>query len=217
MLIRHASTDRTQADKNPGDLKECSTQRNLTDNGRLESQGIGAGIRARKIPIGQVLHGAYCRTTQTALLAFGRGEVSEALLAGGFTPAAGLPTPTPPEQRIATLKQMLGTAPPAGVNTVLVTHSEVIRNAVGLNDLEEGETLIYKPDGKGGFSLTGRVLAAEWPVAAAPVPAPPAPSTPASPTRLPVTGESISWLPVVTALWGALLVVVGVRVRKLKA
>jgi hypothetical protein len=59
------------------------------------------------------------------------------------------------------VRRLLGTKPPAGTVTVLVTHGSVVGDASGLA-LEEGEGLVFRPLGRSGFRLIGRILPAEW-------------------------------------------------------
>lgn len=56
-------------------LGDCSTQRNLDADGRRQATRIGETFRAKGVAVGAVLHSAWCRTTETAELAFpGRGR-----------------------------------------------------------------------------------------------------------------------------------------------
>src|SRR5207247_2594884 len=52
-------------------LDECSTQRNLSEEGRAQARRVGAAFAARGIPIGRVLSSQWCRCLETARLAFG--------------------------------------------------------------------------------------------------------------------------------------------------
>ena len=201
LLVRHATTDRTQRDASAVDLNNCATQRNINDKGRAEAQEIGTAVRRLNIPVGRVLAGPYCRTKETASLAFGQVELSDTLVAAGYEPVPGAPVPPPAPQRLEALKKLLSTAPAQGTNTVLVTHSEVIRNTVSL-DAAEGETLIFKPDGQGSFGLVGRVLAADWSAALGGVPA-----------QLPRDGDNLSWFGEIAILSGAALLTTGVGLR----
>ena len=54
------------------DLRDCSRQRNLTAKGRREARSIGSALRRLDIPVGEAPASPYCRTRQTARLAFGR-------------------------------------------------------------------------------------------------------------------------------------------------
>jgi phosphohistidine phosphatase SixA len=48
----------------------CSTQRNLSAQGREQAQGIGRALRAGGVAVGEVWHSQWCRTRDTARLAF---------------------------------------------------------------------------------------------------------------------------------------------------
>ncbi|MBP0445328.1 histidine phosphatase family protein [Roseomonas sp. SSH11] len=68
-LFRHASAP--GGGDPPGmRLGDCSTQRNLDEAGRDQARRIGEAIRARGVPVGAVLTSRWCRTTETAELAF---------------------------------------------------------------------------------------------------------------------------------------------------
>ena len=69
--FRHAATDFSQADRDTSPGSSCSSQRNLSAEGRKQATEIGAAIRALKIPIDNVRAGPLCRTIDTAQLMFG--------------------------------------------------------------------------------------------------------------------------------------------------
>jgi phosphohistidine phosphatase SixA len=69
VLFRHANAP--GGGDPPGfKLNDCSTQRNLDAVGRAQAQGIGAVFRERGIPVQAVLSSQWCRTRDTAELAF---------------------------------------------------------------------------------------------------------------------------------------------------
>src|SRR6476660_1445130 len=74
LYFRHASTDFGQNDDSMTTFEDCAKQRNLTDIGRSEAHVIGAAIRELGIPVGRVLASPFCRTVETAMLAFGMAE-----------------------------------------------------------------------------------------------------------------------------------------------
>src|SRR5262245_60975102 len=80
LVFRHAATDFTKPDQDPVVVSDCSTQRNLSAQGRADARAIGRGVRRLGLPIGKVLSSAYCRTLETARLAFGRATLHPALL-----------------------------------------------------------------------------------------------------------------------------------------
>lgn len=51
-------------------LGECSSQRNLSEEGKLQAQRIGKALTERGITVQAVWHSAWCRTRDTARLAF---------------------------------------------------------------------------------------------------------------------------------------------------
>jgi phosphohistidine phosphatase SixA len=51
-------------------LGDCSTQRNLSDEGKAQARLIGKKLAAQEIKVGAVWHSEWCRTRETAQLAF---------------------------------------------------------------------------------------------------------------------------------------------------
>src|SRR5438477_2821562 len=123
ILMRHAATDRTFGDPPGFRLDDCSTQRNLIDEGREQARQLGGVLRARAIPIGRVLSSQWCRCLETARLAFGHAEPWPALN-GGPRDADRVAA------RVREVHALLAT-PPSGGNLVLVTHGFNIRDATG--------------------------------------------------------------------------------------
>src|SRR5687768_16228609 len=60
-------------------LDDCSTQRNLDDNGRAQARRIGEAFRQRGIAVGEVLSSPRCRCLDTGRLAFGAATAWEPL------------------------------------------------------------------------------------------------------------------------------------------
>jgi len=169
ILIRHGETDRSllpreqrKPEPSPMDLANCEMQAKLTEPGREDARMIGVAFHSLGIPVAQVLASGYCRTMETARLAFGRAEASDMLLHPAFTPVPGMgAAPASYPQRAETLKRFLATPPPRGSNTILVSHGENFRDLFGFEG-GTGESLILKPDGQGGFNLVARVLPKAW-------------------------------------------------------
>jgi phosphohistidine phosphatase SixA len=69
VLFRHALAPGT-GDPARMRLGDCSTQRNLDARGREQARRIGEAFRARGIRVGAVLSSQWCRTMETAELAF---------------------------------------------------------------------------------------------------------------------------------------------------
>jgi phosphohistidine phosphatase SixA len=164
LVIRHAATDQSKPDQNPVDLADCSTQRNLSDAGRRDARLIGQGVRRLKLRIGTVLSSRFCRTRETARLAFGRATISPALL---NTITANHDAAW--RRQIRAARALFGTKPAAGRVTVLVTHGVVVGDVTGLT-LEEGETLVFRPLGNSKFRLLGRIMPRAWAALRGPAP-----------------------------------------------
>lgn len=75
VLIRHALAPGV-GDPPGFRLGDCRTQRNLSDEGRADARRIGEQFRARGIAVGAVWASQWCRTKETAELAF-PGRVQE--------------------------------------------------------------------------------------------------------------------------------------------
>ncbi len=69
VLFRHALAPGT-GDPTNFRLSDCSTQRNLSNEGRTQARRIGEQFRARNISVAKVLTSQWCRARETAQLAF---------------------------------------------------------------------------------------------------------------------------------------------------
>ena len=156
LYVRHGATDMTHKDTQKTDVSRCDGMRNLTARGREESRELGRALAALGIPVGEVRASAYCRTRETAELAFGRYERDEALT--GF-PDSGDPTY---DERVEALRALLARPPAEGENTVLVAHVKNLERAAGVT-LAEGEVVVFEPLGGTAFRYRGRIPAAAWP------------------------------------------------------
>lgn len=88
IYLRHGSTDQTGSSEEAADLMKCETQRNLSAEGRMQATEIGKAMQALRIPVGTVTTSPFCRTKDTAELAFGRFTVSNDLYFAIGTEAA---------------------------------------------------------------------------------------------------------------------------------
>jgi Histidine phosphatase superfamily (branch 1) len=161
LVLRHTATDFSTPDEEPVDLTDCATQRNLSQQGRADARAIGRGLRRLDLRVSAVLTSAFCRTRETARLAFGRAQVTPALL---NTIRAAHDARWRAQMRA--VRRLFGTRPTPGSVKVLVTHGVVVSDATGLT-LEEGETLVLRPLDSNRFRLLGRILPREWRILAA--------------------------------------------------
>lgn len=152
VVIRHAATDQFIPDR-AEDLDDCATQRNLTAEGRADAATIGDAFRTLRIPVGAVLTSPFCRTRDTAELAFGNAEVVDDL--ARLFPQSDQRA----DRRLSRLVRER--APDAGdANLVLVAHSRY-PSILTPATLGEGEAAVYAVAGS-DFILVGQVAPNEW-------------------------------------------------------
>ena len=164
IILRHGATRTDQTDKEPVDFDNIAAQRNLNDKGKAAAVAFGEAFRQIGIPLGKVYTSKFNRAYETATLAgFKNVEKTADLTYGGSGES-----PDDKTRRSAAVRKMLGTAPQPGTDTVLVTHTPNIVDALGKDwdDVKEGEASIFGPaDGK--YTLVARVQMDEWPRIAA--------------------------------------------------
>ncbi len=150
IMIRHAITTPGVGDPPGFRLDDCSTQRNLTDEGRAHARRLGEAFRVRGIPVDRVLSSPWCRCVETARLAFNVAPDVSAPLSNLFG------RPEAHDEQVRQLRPILGAAPARG-NLVLVTHGSTIQAVTGINPAT-GEMVVVTPQGNGRFAVAGRLL-----------------------------------------------------------
>ena len=150
LYLRHTQTPEDGTDE-PGSLGDCSRQRTLDDAGRADARALGAAVRELEVPVGEVLASPYCRTVETAELAFGRAVTADGLLP---------PAPGTRGRTTRGLRALLSAVPADGTNTVLVGHLTNLR-LLSTATPDEGATVVLRPDGE-GFLLVGSVPPQGW-------------------------------------------------------
>jgi Histidine phosphatase superfamily (branch 1) len=151
ILMRNTVVDEGLGDPKGYKVADCATQLNLNDKSRAEAKKIGEEFKRRKIPIKQVLTSAFCRTKETAQLAFGKGDVWEPL--NSF-----YDKPDRKSEQTRMLHQRMEHPPNDGTNLVLVTHGYNIVSATGLNP-DPGDMLIIAPAFRVGYKVVGELSA----------------------------------------------------------
>jgi phosphohistidine phosphatase SixA len=146
-LVRHARAPGT-GDPPGFRLADCATQRNLSAEGREQARRMGEAFRMRQIPVERVLSSRWCRSLDTARLAFGELAAPYPSLDSFFSERD---RQNPQTQAV---RQTIENWRSAGV-LVLVTHQVNITALTGVFPAE-GEVLVLKPD-EGGFDLVGRI------------------------------------------------------------
>ena len=78
IFIRHAYAP-GGGDPDNFNINDCSTQRNLSESGRIQSQNIGSFFKVNKIRIAKVYSSEWCRCKETASIAFNNFETKNFL------------------------------------------------------------------------------------------------------------------------------------------
>jgi phosphohistidine phosphatase SixA len=136
VLMRHAIAPGSGDPPNFA-IGDCSTQRNLSEEGREQARRTGAAFRAQNITVQQVLSSEWCRCQETAeLMDLGPVEAFPALNSFFQDRAQG-------PDRIARLREfMVNQREEAGV-TVLVTHFVTIAGIAG-GGVSSGELVVMQ-------------------------------------------------------------------------
>lgn len=154
LYLRHTSTDFSQNDSRMTSFADCASQRNLTDRGRDEARAIGEHVKRLKIPVGEVLASPFCRTMETARLAFGKAMATSDVRGG--------PARTDDPERYEKLRALLATRPAPGTNTVISSHGNPFHAVAGPPYLAEGEIAVVEPGASAGFSVVTRIRLEHW-------------------------------------------------------
>ena len=139
VLMRHARTEPGVGDPPDFRLGECTTQRNLSAEGREQARRVGEAFRREAIRFDEVRSSAWCRCVDTAQLAFGR-HVVWAPINSFFGGAQARETQT---------REVLAAVPSlrAPGNWMLVTHQVNITALTG-EYLAMGEVFVTRPEGE---------------------------------------------------------------------
>jgi phosphohistidine phosphatase SixA len=154
LYLRHTSTDFSQNDSRMTSYEDCASQRNLTDQGRDEARAIGEHVKRLKIPVGEVLASPFCRTMETARLAFGKAKATNDVRGG--------PARTDDPARYASLRKLLSSKIPKGQNLVISSHGNPFHAVAGPPYLAEGEISVVRPEGDGRFTVAARLRLDDW-------------------------------------------------------
>jgi phosphohistidine phosphatase SixA len=129
-------------------LNNCSTQRNLDAEGREQARRIGAAFRSRNIRVGAVLSSQWCRTRETANLAFPGQPKDEPAFNSFFDDRSLEPI------RTRAALEVLNNWSGPGV-LVVVTHQVNIAALTGISP-DSGEGIVVRMSG-GKLEVLGRI------------------------------------------------------------
>jgi phosphohistidine phosphatase SixA len=132
---------------------DCSTQRNLSEEGKQQAQRIGQTLRDKGVKVQAVWHSQWCRTRDTAQLAF------PDLREPGLKPEPAFNSffgdrSTEPEQTATARSLLLNWRGPGAL--VVVTHQV---NITQLTDIfpQSGEGIVLAREGK-QLRVVGRIM-----------------------------------------------------------
>lgn len=145
VLFRHATAPGV-GDPPAFKLDDCATQRNLDERGRAEARKLGEQFRARKIAVGSVLTSQWCRTRETARLAFG-GQVRDEPAFNSFFRLPAERRDAQTEQARALLARWRG---PGAL--VVVTHQVNIQALAGVG-AASAEGVVVRPAADGSIRV----------------------------------------------------------------
>ena len=161
IVMRHAHAPTEPPAVGQADPNNKTGERQLDVAGREQAQTIGRRFMARAIPVGPVYSSPTFRALQTAqLMGFAKPEARSELGDGGASMAAGAAG----QAGTAWLEAKAGEAPPPGKDAIVITHGPniVLAFGDGFKDMADGEAAVFRPDGRGGFALVGRVRPDGW-------------------------------------------------------
>ena len=156
IYMRHGATDITQKDQTREGFDDCEKQRNLSEEGRQKIQSIGAIIQQLEIPIGHVSSRPYCRTKDTAALAFGEYDIDQNLQFSISKNKAEA------QQLGSYLLSKMMASNPTDKNEVFVGHTANLKDGLGIWPKPEGVLVVFKKE-EGEVVFKGMIKPEEWP------------------------------------------------------
>ena len=157
IYLRHTATTTTGVD-DLDTLGDCDAQRELSAQGRDDARAIGTAFDRLDVPVQRVVASPFCRTVDSAELAFGDTDVDEALLALATADQGG---PELVDRITEAGRSLIGTVPEDGTNLVLVGQLTNVEPITGTS-LAWGEAALFRPDGDGEVALLATVELDRW-------------------------------------------------------
>ncbi|MEO0827939.1 MAG: histidine phosphatase family protein [Cyanobacteria bacterium J06635_15] len=151
VLMRHALAPGT-GDPANFQLADCSTQRNLSDEGRSQARRTGETFRQRGVAVNRVLSSQWCRCLETAeLMDIGNVEPFSALNSFFRDRTTG------PDQTAQVREFMLESQDTPGV-TVMITHAVNVSALTGAG-ASSGEMVVITVNDQNQLEVVGQIEA----------------------------------------------------------
>lgn len=149
LMIRHALAPGI-GDPDDFKLDDCSTQRNLNEQGRAQARAIGEWLRSRGIDNVKLYSSQWCRCLETARL----------MNLGIVTPLPALNSfferPEDREPNLAALRNFIRDNTKPGELIIMVTHQVTISGITG-KWTDSGHGKLVRPDPTGSIELFGEL------------------------------------------------------------
>jgi phosphohistidine phosphatase SixA len=157
LVMRHASSPQAVPDKQTANPDNEQLERQLDAAGRRGAAAMGEALRRLNVPVGAVFTSPTYRARETVKFAGLANPRLASELGDGGQSMQGVP-----EAQAAWLRAKVAEVPTQG-NTILVTHLPNISRAFpAWGSVADGETVIVRPDGKGGMNVVARIKIEEW-------------------------------------------------------
>ncbi|OIJ19021.1 histidine phosphatase family protein [Anaerobacillus alkalidiazotrophicus] len=160
LYARHAEATVGMDDPNLS-FENCATQRNLSAVGRRQAETYGRTLRNFEIPTAYpVLASPFCRTIETAELAFGRDNVQVDPFWIEIYKLSGRLSVIEQSWILYDLNTFLEIQPPQGSNKVIIAHS--FPSGIGLGQIPNMGTVVIRPHGQGrGYEVVAHLTLSE--------------------------------------------------------
>jgi phosphohistidine phosphatase SixA len=146
VLMRHTQTTPGVGDPPGWRMEQCASQRNLDASGIAHAKRIGQWFATHKLQVNRVRNSPWCRTRDTATLAFGRHDDWKAL-SNLFEDRSNA------DAQASDVKRYVESVPGAEL-VVLVSHGSTISHFVsGQGGLAPGESLVVRRGATAGAPL----------------------------------------------------------------
>jgi phosphohistidine phosphatase SixA len=152
VLIRHSLAPGV-GDPPNFKLEDCTTQRNLSDEGRRQARAIGEAFRRAEVPIEKVYSSQWCRCRDTARLAFESYVAHPSL--NSFFRQSELQN-----VQIAAMKSLIEANRPLSGNLILVTHQVNITALTGIVPASS-EMVVVRINEAGELTVHARIAWSE--------------------------------------------------------
>ena len=149
LMIRHALAPGI-GDPDDFDINDCSTQRNLNDEGREQAKSIGEWLRRQGINKVKLYSSQWCRCLETARL-MQMGEVIPLRALNSF-----FQSPQDREPNLTALREFISDNSGPDELIIMITHQVTISGITG-EWTDSGHGKLVRPNNKGNIVLLGNV------------------------------------------------------------